>query len=244
MLKKIFTTKLVIIPISILCILVIVVAGLLFINKWMTPLEKVKVNDEAQKVVYSIDEVIEKNYSDESYVMFALDYLKQEKNTSTFSMYEVRDTINQFFDVNFDNERLNSIGITPYMVERGVTFDSSSLSYTFNKTYTRADISEMKIVKYQIKKISKKSKSSYVVTYDKYVVTKPYNIYNYYLNKDNSEEKLDAIKKYLQGEGSVYKVKDLITKDNIGEIGAGDGQLKITYKLIDNKLKVSKIEKK
>ena len=244
MLKKLFTTKLVIIPISILVILLIVGGFLLLDNKWMTPLEKIKVNDEAARVVYNIDEVIERDYSDESYVMFALDYLKQEKNSNTFTVYEVRDTINEFFTVNFDIDKLNNIGITPYMVERGVTFDTSSMSYTYNKTYTRVDISEMKIVKYNIKKITKKSKTSYVVMYDRYVVNKPYNIYNYYLTKDNSQEKIDAISKYLKGDGPVNKVKDLINKDNINEIGSAEGKLKITYKVIDNKLKVSKIEKK
>ena len=205
MLKKIFTTKLVIIPISIV--------------------------------------KIERDYSDESYVMFALDYLKQEKNNSTFTMYEVRDVINDFFNINFDNDKLNMIGITPYMVERGVTFDTSTLSYTYNKTYTRVDINEMPIVKYEVEKISKKNKSKYVVTYNKYKVTKPYNIYNYYLDK-NSKEDVDAISKYLKGEGTVKKVKDLINKDNIDQLGTKEGKLVITYKLIDNKLKITKIEKK
>lgn len=244
MLKKLFTTKLVIIPISILVVLILLIGGLIFFNKYMTPLEKIKVNEEATRVVYNIDEVIEKEYAEDSYVMFALDYLKQEKNENTFTIYEVRDLINEFFDVNYDLDKLNSIAITPYMVERGVTFNTSTMSYTYNKTYTRTDISEMRIVKYNLKKISKKSKNSYVVTYDKYVVTKPYNIYNYYISNDNSQEKVDAISSYLKGEGPVNKVKDLINDKNIDQIGTKEGQLKITYKLIDNKLKVSKVDKK
>ena len=244
MLKKVFTTKVIIIPISIVTLILLATGIVLFINKWMTPLEKVKVTEDASKVVYNIDEVIERDYSDESYVMFALETLKQTKNSNTFTIYEVRDTINNFFDVNFDLDRLNKTGLTPYMVERGVTFDTSSMSYTYNKSYTRVDINGMKIVKYDLKKVSKKSNSKYVITYDKYVVTAPYNIYNYYLSKSNSQETIDIISKYLKGEGQINKIKDLITKDNINEIGSVEGKLMITYKLTDNKLQVTKIEKK
>ena len=243
MLKKIFTTKLVIIPISIVLIIILGIVGFILFGKHMTELERVKITDDSKTLVYNIDEVIERDFSDESYIMFALEYLKQTKGGTVFSLYEVRDVIANTFEKGIDHDTIIATGITPYMVGRGVTFDSATNCYSYNKTYTRVDINNMPVVKYSIKKISKKNSKKYVVTYDKYVVDNPYSIYDYYISNSNDQEHINIINEYLKGTGNSNKVKDLITNDNIDKIGSRKGQIKITFIVKDSKLKISKIEK-
>ena len=244
MLKKIFTTKLVFIPIVLVSLIII---GLIiyFSCKRLTELERVKITEEGNKIVYNIDEIIEKDKSDDSYVMFALEYLRMENDTNVFPIKDVLNTINDLFDVNYTEDKLNNIGITQYMVGRGVTFDTNSMSYKYQPSYTRVDINEMPIVKYEIKKIKKVNKSKFIIIYSKYYVDKPYNIYNYFNGKgDEYKNQISISSKYLKGEGSIKDVKDLITKDNINEIGSITGELKVTYKIIDGKLKVINMEQK
>jgi len=104
---------------------------------------------------------------------------------------------------------------------------------------TSKEISTKVLYKYSInKKINSKK---FIVKYDRYIVTNPYDVLNYYeKNNINNKDKYDTsnINKYLNGEGKIKLIKNAINKDK----GKKEGNVEITYIIKDKQLLVDNIK--
>ena len=222
----------------IIVLLVISIISIIFINsRSISKLERVNLENNSNDIINHLDIVADSN-DEGKYIIFALNYLKGKYNKDTFTDDEVINTINNIFNVKYDIYKLESISITNEMSKVGIIKDTNG--YVINNTLTRKDISEKKLVKYSIKKISKKSNDKYVIEYNKLIVDNPYNMFNYYNEIDINKAK--DIKEYLDGNTNYNKTKDIINETDISKYGYKDGSIKVTYKIVDNKLLVDSIK--
>ncbi len=140
------------------------------------------------------------------------------------------------------------------MLEKGITFDSSTKVFKYASKATRLDIANKAIVKYHLKDIKKQSKDKFKVTYEKYIVENPYDIFNYFNNNNIAKNDIDEITKgdtdkkeltditeYLKGNRKISVVKDLIDEDNIDKFGKIDGEVSVLYVIKNKKLVIKKI---
>ena len=219
--------------------LLIIILLIIFIPKnKLTNLEKVKINEINDEVIDYIDEIYE--YDDEGkYISFAIEYLYNETNKLEYSNQEVLDIINKYFNKNYKIEDISNIGITNRMADKGITYSIDK--YVYNNKLTKKEISTKVLYKYSINKINKINSKKFIVKYNRYIVENPYEILNYYENKNiNNDNKYDTsnINKYLNGEYKVKLIKESITKDNSKK----DGNIEITYIIKDNRLLIDNIK--
>lgn len=237
---KISEKKRDILLVILVCVILISLGILLFSiisgNKKISDVEKLKIKEVSNDTMLYM-EYVENTKSKEidKYIIYALKYSNKE-----LSVKEISKLIDSKFDKKITKNEILNLGITPYMHEENVIYDLENNIYKIeneNKSY--ADIAAKEIIKYELVDIKKQRKNVYEVIYDKYVVKNPYEILNYQTekNKDTKE-----INKYLKGEENVSIIKKYITKENIKKIGTKDKQVKITYKLKNDKLVVSEIK--
>ena len=248
--KKVLTNKYFIIAIA---FLIMLLACFIFFkkSKKMTNLERIKVEETSNEVADYLDEITEHDDESGKYICFAIEYLYNNTDKNVFSANEIIEVVNKYFDKEYDIEAVASIGITPYMADKGIVFDLSNASYTYNKSNIKSDIAKTQIVKYELKKVKKINNKKFEVIFSKYVVDNPYKILNYYndinlLNNkfDNNKNDVDTkvISDYLKGKSKVKEVKKLITKDNISNIGKIGDDVTVEFVVKDNKLKIEKIK--
>ncbi|MBR3523191.1 MAG: hypothetical protein IKN87_00700 [Bacilli bacterium] len=248
--KKVLTNKYFIIAIA---FLIILLACFIFFkkSKKMTNLEKIKVEETSNEIADYLEEITEHDDESGKYICFAIEYLYNNTDKNVFSANEIIEVVNKYFDKEYDIDAVASIGITPYMADKGIVFDLSNASYTYNKSNIKSDIAKTKIVKFELKKIKKINNKKFEVTFSKYVVDNPYKILNYYndislLNnkfKDNQNNvDTKAISDYLKGKAKAKEVKKMITKDNISKIGKVDNDVIVEFAVKDNKLIIEKIK--
>lgn len=232
-----------VIPVLLVIMILIALGLLLFTmlknNTKLTDLEKIKINEISDKYMSYIDDVEDVTSKDnDRYILYALDYAYYEEGKDTLTTGELRKIINSIFNKNLKDEEIISIGITPVMNERSIIYDGEKNTYSIIKNKkSYAEIATEKIVRYEIKEIKKK-KNKYIVKYNKYVVTNPYEIVNYY-NEKNEDTK--EINEYLSGNISKNKILKYINKENISKIGKKESEVSITYIIKDNKILIDNI---
>ena len=240
--------KILIIPIALVLLIGIVVTVILMNKYKLTDLEKVMIEDASSKVENYLDEIVLHDDNEGKYINYAIEYLYNETDDSEYTMEAILNVINTTFNIEYTEEDIAKAGITREMVDKGIVFNSTNNTFKYNAIKTPIDISNTPIVKYGIKNIKKKSNSEFEVTYEKYVVENPYEIYNYYNNKNNElaegEKKYDTkdIVSYLKGEKKIGIIKKEITKDNISNYGKIEKGPKVTYILKDGNLVIDKIK--
>jgi len=226
---------------AIVIIIIIILLNTLVFSR----LEKVKINEVNEKIANYIDEVVLYPEDEGKYISFAIEYLYNTTDKKKYSFEEVLDVINSTFQVDYDEKKLEDIGITIEMANKGIVIEGNNHEYVYNNLKTRADIANTKLVKVSPKHIKRISLNKYKVTYDKYVVENPYEILNYYdeLNLKNENEKYDTTKivEYLKGNEKANVIKNAITSENISKIGKIDGQVTITFVVKNNKVLIKKI---
>ena len=237
--KRVDKRFLLIVPILIIGLVIFLVVML---SNKLTKLEDIKVREISDKVIPYIGEVINHGEEDGNYISFALDYLYNVENKDTFTIDELIEVINTYFKRGYTKEDANKIGLTSYLMNRGILYDSTAGGYVYKNSKTRADIAEIPLVKYEINKIKKVNEEKFVVTYDKYEITNPYSLLNYYNDQENPDsDTVKTITMYLKAESSVTTVYQYMTKDVVEKIGKKGEQIKIEYSIVDSKLKISKI---
>jgi len=229
-----------------LIIPVLIIGGLIFafimLSNRLTKLEDIKVKEISNKIVPYIGEIINQGEEDGNYISFGLDYLYNVEKKSTFTIDEILNVVNTYFDKNYTKEDASRIGLTSYLMNRGVLYDSADNTYTYKYNKTRADIAEIPLVKYEINKIKKVNDDKFLVTYDKYEITNPYSLLNYYTEKESPDsEASKAISAYLKTESSVTTILKYINGEVIDKIGKKGEQLKIEYSIVNEELKITKI---
>ena len=115
------------------------------------------------------------------------------------------------------------------------------------------ELAKKEIIKYNQVKAVKKSSNTYVVTYDRYTVDKPYELMNYYKDAATNEkttekeaktnnEIADKILEYLKAKAKVGTIVNYINEDNIKRCGKVEKGLTITYKSTSDGLVINKIK--
>lgn len=228
---------------------IILIVSIILLNKnKLTELEKVKIEEASSKIENYLDEIILHNDDEGKYINFAIEYIYNETDKDSYSIEDILNIVNDTFDIEYKEEEIARIGITSEMVDKGIVFDSNDKVFKYNVEKTKADIATTPIIKYQINKIKKKNKNKFEVKYDKYIVENPYEILNYYNNKNierTSEEKeydTTDIIAYLKGEAKIGVVKKIINKDNISGFGKIEEGSTIVYILKDGKLVIDEIK--
>lgn len=239
MIKRIDKRFLLIIPILIIGALIF--AFIMNSNK-LTKLEDIKIREVSDKVIPYINELINQGEEDGNYISFGLDYLYNVEKKDTFTIDEIIEILNTYFNKQYTKEDVTKLGLTSYLMNRGVLYDAATGTYTYKNNKTKADIAEIPLIKYDLNKIKKVNEEKFIVTYDKYEITNPYSLLNYYTEKESPDsEASKAITSYLKTESSVSTILKYITNEAVDKIGKKGEQLKIEYSIIDNNLKISKI---
>lgn len=224
----------------VLLIIIIFLIFLLVYNFKITKLERIKINEFDKKTSVFMEEYADSD-DEGKYINYAIEYLNSKNNSNEFSIDDVLKTINNTFDENYTKQKLYKIGITISMHEKGIVFDDSKGIFRYNDQKTRSDIAKTPIVKYELKRVKKKSKNRFVLVYSKLVVDDPYKILNYY-NGKNDNKKIGIISSYLKGESNIVNVKKIINSNNIKEFGKVEKNKKVVLKIVNKKLIIQKIK--
>lgn len=220
-------------------LIISITSGLVF-----SRLEKVKITEVNNKISNYIDEVVLYSDDEGKYINFAVEYLYNTTDKNKFTFDEILEVINTTFSVDYTEKDLDKIGVSIRMANKGVVLDPNNRQYTYTNSKTQTDIANTPIIKYVSKKIKRISLTKYKVTYDKYIVENPYEVLNYYDEK-NLNEKVEydtkEITEYLKGNKKISVIKDSINKDIIKEVGKIDGKVTITFKVKNNKVLIKKI---
>ena len=231
----------------------------------LSSVEELKLKEISEKVVPYLEEIenAESNEIDR-YINYSLEKVYNEENKTSLTISEMKTIINDIFTIDIKEEQLEEIGITPTMLDKNITYDFSTQTYTMNVIkLSLQDIAAKEIIKYEIDTMEK-SGTNYIVTYKKYLVKNPYEILNYYndLNNRQNETKIDEetgevieskeekeiydtkeIMDYLKGNAKLTTIKKHINKDNIGEVGEEVGTIKVTYVVREDKILIDNISK-
>lgn len=222
------------------------------VTRSVSDIEKNKIINETTPYVNYINEIQNRDSDlNDKYIMFALKYHYYEKRENSLTSTEIKDFINNVFDKDLKVEDIKSVGITPYMVDNKVVYDSSKDSYTINiDDVNIRELEDIPIVFYKRNDIKKTTKSKYTVTYTKYVIEKPLELFNdileYNATKENTEDLVDIsnLKEYLQT-GNYNKIMTFLNDTNydLSKSIKNSGTVKIVYTLSDNdKLKIYEIK--
>lgn len=217
---------------------------LIILNSFsFSKLEKVKIEEVNNKISNYIDEVIEHKKDKGKYICYAIEYLYNTTDKTTFSYAEVLDEINNTFIVDYTEKDLDKIAISVEMANKGIVQDSNNKIYHYEPKLTQTDIANVPLVKYVPKITKKTSLGNYKVIYEKYVVEDPYKLLNYYDDYNLKHKKkinTKEIKEYLSGMNKIGKVKDFINKENIKKIGKISETQTITFSVSNNKVLIKK----
>lgn len=218
----------------------------------ITETEELKLKEVSNDVMNYI-EVIENSESKDidRYIIYALYYNFNEKDNNTMTTKEIVNNIKDKFTIAISEEEIIELGITPEMLDKNITYDHVEDKFTLNEIkQSYASIAKTEIVKYNLVSMEKK-KNEYTLIYDKYIVSNPYEILNYYIDKNNEtfEEEnaksydVSEITAYLQGKEKVGVIKKYIVEDNLSSVADKQGSIKVVYVLKDDKLLIDRIEK-
>ena len=228
----------------------------------VSSVEKIKLKEISDSIIDCFED-IEDNDSDglDKYIVYSLErnYKKNEKTSMTTD--EMAKELNSIFSKEIKSEDLDNTGISPMMLEKNIVYDFNAKEFTIHtSTKKMSEIAETKIYKYDLNETYKEN-GKYVVTYNKLVVSNPYQILNYYndmnnkasqpevdsetgeITKEASGEKVDTkeISDYLRGNASMDTIRKYITSDNIKEIGENKGTVKVTFVEQNDKLLIESI---
>lgn len=258
----------------ILAILVIIAGILLIIFKGnkkeealpLSSVEQLKLREISNDIIPYLEEVEDNDSTEiDRYIIFALEYAYDKENKDTLTLTEMKDLINSKFNVDITEEQLETLGITPLMLDKSITFDMLQDSYHINKfKLSNQDVAALKIVTYLEQDMKKISNTEFSITYKKAIVTNPYEILNYYTDLNNKStapqinentgeiiEKTEEpiiydtteINKYLRGEEKVSTIKKYITNDNISKVGEDAGTIEVIYVVEGDHILINKINK-
>lgn len=222
----------------------LVIVGVVFylLSNKITNVELIKLKELSDKTSDYIGEVINNKEEDGCYVTFAIDYLYATTGKTSYSIDEIMEVINNNFDINLTKEDVSKIGLTSYMMNKGISFDTTSGGFSYEYKKTRADVASTSLINYHVTGIKKVNKNKFIVYYDKYLVEDPYKLLNYYTDQEEQDkEVVKEITSYVKGEIVPSKIVKYINSENIEKIGKIDGKIKVTYTVKDDKIRISKI---
>mgnify|MGYP003302587711 CR=1 FL=1 len=215
----------------------------------VTPLEEKTIKEVSKRVMPYIDRV--ENSKEEKfnkYVYYALEYAYNEYDKTELTVKEIKKIIENTFNYDINDKKIKSISLTKEMMENNIIYDFVTGKFLIDKTQiTQSEIADKKLTFYEIDSIKKISSEHFKVTYDKYVVTNPYEILNYYTdlnNKKSTKKKYDItpIYNYLVAKGKEKDVKNYVIGGNFEKFAKKKGKLKVDYVVKNDKLVIDSYE--
>lgn len=219
----------------------------LFNARNISSIEENFIVDNSKNLVNYLEDITQNKKSKkiDRYILFALDYSYNVNAKNEMTVDELYDFFTSHFTMKVSKDEIKNIGITPLLAGKNITYNVTTDAYKLNSIKVDANaISKIPVIYYKLSGISKVSKSKYVATYITYTINNPYDVLNYYMNrnqKDDGEAKdLIPIRNYLMGTGSINSFKNAIDSD-VSKFAKKGKKVKITYVNKDGKLLISKI---
>lgn len=226
-------------------ILIFTITSLIIINKkndQITNLEKIYIENYSAEITPYISILEDKNNLD-NFIIYALEYNYNNTLNTELKISELTKIINEIFYKKISEDDIKKIGLTPIMVEKNIDFYPDKEIYVINnKNESLYDISVKPIKKYTIKDIKKK-KDEITVIYNKYVISNPYEIVNYYSNNKKEEIiDLEDINKYLNNKTTRKKIDKYLTDELLNKIATKEKTITIIYIIQENSLYIKSIK--
>lgn len=215
-------------------------------------IEKQEIQANSKDLINYIEDITNTESKDiDRYIIFALDYSYNINSINTLTIDQIYEFLHDKFTLKIKKDDLEHIGVTPVMLNYDIIYDSTKKAYTMNVIKKNANvIMETPIIYYKLDKISKINKRKYVAVYRQYTIENPYDILNYYLEKnmtydsDKQDKIVDVtpIRNYLMGNAKVSSVKNIINDQDISKYGKKGKKIKVTYIYKDNNIIIDKIK--
>lgn len=213
--------------------IIMVLLLFLLIGKYrLSPLEEIAITKYSNEMMPYMN-VLEKDDVD-NYVCYTLVYYNDVYKQQEVSTQEISDFINRHFSKKVTTEQIQSLGITPYMIENHITYNTDNRKYVIHTNeLSYSEIAKTKIVKYSIDKIKKQNNNTYQITYHQYMIKNPYEILNYYQDTKNDIAVQD-VKSYLKGDGNRKQLEKYLDNKNISRFAKYVKTVKVQYKIDKN----------
>lgn len=233
--------------IMIICVgvLLLVILLTLIINSSknnINKLEKIKIEEVSNDIMSFMEEIEDVDSKEvDKYISYALEYSYNFNDKNELTVKEIKDLIESKFTIKLKEKDIKDIGITPLLLDKNIYHNPEENKYSIDKSnITQPMIAKIPITTYEIDTIERK-KDKYIITYDKYVVSNPYEVLNYYNDNNIDSKQSKKIMDYLTCKGKITSVKEAINKDNITKVGKIKESVIVTYILKKDKLLVDSI---
>ena len=233
---------------------IIIVAGVIIFSPKQTEfplseLERISLEEHSAKAANYLEEIDNSeesskdaahnptinNHHLDRYIAFALEYNYNENDKTELTVKEIKKFLESIFDGEFNENDINSVGISPLLLDKNVNHDPVGKTYSIKKDFSKRQIADIPISKYIIKNsFTDKDKSIYTIVYDKYTAKSPYDILPH-IDGANTKD-------YLEGKGKVASFKNAINSDNAKKITNPEKETIVEYILKGNQLKIKSIK--
>ena len=242
--------------VSLSLIFVIFTFTYLFNSRNVSSIEEKEIKNSSSELMYYIDDItLSKSKEIDKYILFALDYTYNTTGKDSMTVTELNDFFKDHFTKKFTEESIKNIGITPMLLEKNVTYDVTTNAYKLNNVKKdNATIAETPITYYKLEGIVKINKRKYRATYRTYTIENPYDMLNYYLEKNSKVEGVEKdgvytydlkditpIRNYLSGSSKIGSLKKSIDSD-VSKYAKKGKKLKVTYTIKNDKILIDKIK--
>lgn len=228
--------------IGLLSIIIVLLIVLMFFgiyqkNHKMTKLEKMYVSSMISDNTSYINLINEKDKNNRC-ILYAMYHNYLENDSLVLSTRQIANICNEHFNRKYQVSELDRVGINATLTNAFINENNDLTGYELvlpKENYRSIPL--IKINLYQINNI-KRNKNDYIVTYDQYEISDPYQILNYYTSlKNQDEEFINIINNYLSGDLFQYKFIDYLKEQDIKKYSKKTKkQVKVTYTIKAEKL--------
>jgi len=216
----------------------------------VSELEKLALIERSEKYTTFLEEIDQNKEFDENaahnpvvadfpldrYIAYALEYNYNFEDKTELTAKNIKKFLESVFDTTFDEEALNGVGISPYLLDKSIGHDPVSRIYYIHKDFDKRQIANIPVVKYIRKNIyTNEDKSIYTIVYDKYNAKSPYDVLPHL-------DGATGTKDYLEGKGKITSLKDAIDEKAAKAITAPEKETTVEYILKDGKLVIKSIK--
>ena len=169
--------------------------------------------NEQSKIIMNYYDTVENSESDgnDRYILFALNYADNELDKYSLNSKEIKEIINNYFNISISEEDINNIGITELLLDNNIIQNYQDNKYEIDKkNINQQTIAKRSVVIYKQKTIKKRGKE-YTISYEKYSIDNPHEVLNYFIEKNDTNT--ERINDYLSAKGKIKDIKESVTDD-------------------------------
>jgi len=202
------------------CIVVILVATSLTVfskirPRKLTEVEQITLNNFNEKVLPYLDQIdTETDHEakrDEKLIAFAILYAHDEQAQSEFTLDQINDIIDDFFEAKISKTEFDPNAPSSYLAQQGIHYDMAQEKYIYHQvTKSKKEIAQTPLYAYSQKDATIKG-DVINVTYSKYLIKNPYDLFT---AAATSNQNTAGVGDYLAGEGKAKDIKRLLTPEN------------------------------